>query len=95
MRLTIVYTDHVFNQGYHVSFNGLLRQVSIIMPTTTRLIMSGYWKGVSCLLCFVIMIINYKCLTHAHCHNDKLTDDNHLALPPLRFVLRANCNLFV
>ena len=26
MRLTTVDTDHVFNQGYHVSFDGLLRQ---------------------------------------------------------------------
>ena len=26
MILTTVYTDHVFNQGYHISFDGLLRQ---------------------------------------------------------------------
>ena len=26
MQLTTVYTDHVFNQGYHISFNGILRQ---------------------------------------------------------------------
>ena len=26
MGLTSVYMDHVFNQGYHVSFNGLLGQ---------------------------------------------------------------------
>ena len=29
MRLTIVNMDNVFNQGYHISFNDLLRQVVI------------------------------------------------------------------
>ena len=31
IKLTTVYTDHVFNQGYHVPFNGLLRQSQTIM----------------------------------------------------------------
>ena len=30
MKLTPVYTDHILNQGYHISFNGLLRQISFV-----------------------------------------------------------------
>ena len=29
MRLTTVYTDYVFNQKYHILFNGLLQQKSV------------------------------------------------------------------
>ena len=30
MRRTTVFTDHLFNQGCHISFNGLLGQVLMI-----------------------------------------------------------------
>ena len=49
MRLATVYTDHIFNQGYHVSFNGLLRQQSAVdrgISVKPGLGHLGHWQTV-------------------------------------------------